>query len=312
MELLSPLVVVLGPTGAGKSEIALDIAQQFDGEIVNCDSVQLYKYFNVGTAKVPEPERRGIAHHLIDVLEPEEVFTAGDYSRRARLMLREISGRRKLPVVVGGTGFYLRALLHGLFPGPERNPQLRERLNAAEDRQPGFLGWALRRLDPGSVERVHERDRNKLIRALEVCFHAGKPMSDLFGLGRDPLTTHRAVKIGLNPPRAELYARLDERCRRMWAGGLVAEVRQILQSGVPETAKPFESIGYKQALDFVKGTLSEPEAIDEMQRATRRYAKRQLTWFRAETDVQWFEAFGDAKSITCPVLDTVNTHLRVV
>ena len=312
MEDTRPLVIVLGPTGSGKSGLALDIAQTFDGEIVNCDSLQLYRMFDAGTAKVPLAERRAIPHHLIDACEPDQVFTAGEYVRRARPLLREISRRGRLPVVVGGTGFYLRALLEGLFAGPERDERLRSRLASAEERRPGFLHRALRRFDPGSAARIHANDRNKLIRSLEVCLSAQKPMSELFASGREPLAGFRPVKIGLDPPRDALYRRLDERCRRMWTGQLVEEVRQILQAGVPATAKPFESIGYKEALDFLRGGLTEAEALVQMQRHTRRYAKRQMTWFRREPEVSWFVGFGDDQTTRCPVLNTINTHLYVV
>lgn len=311
MEDTRRLVIVLGPTGSGKSEMALDIAQQFDGEIVNCDSLQLYRRFDIGTAKVPESERRGIPHHLIDACEPLQVFTAGEYVRRARPILQEISGRGRLPVVVGGTGFYLRALLHGLFAGPERDEALRRRFADAVSRHPGFLHRALRLFDPAAARRIHANDHNKLIRALEVCVSARKSMTDLFETGREPLAGFRTLKIGLNPPRKPLYARLDERCLRMW-GGLVEEVRQLLREGVPESSKPFESIGYKQALDFHFGRNDQRTAVEEMQRATRRYAKRQLTWFRTEPEVSWFDGFGDDDTVRRAVPDSVNTHLHVV
>jgi tRNA dimethylallyltransferase len=312
MEDTRPLVIVLGPTGSGKSDLALDIAQQFDGEIVNCDSLQLYRMFDIGTAKVPESERRGIPHHLIDASEPLQVFTAGEYLRRARPILHEISSRGRLPVVVGGTGFYLCALLHGLFAGPERDEALRGRLTDAMNRRPGFLHRALRLFDPEAARRIHANDRNKLIRALEVCVSARKPLTDLFEMGREPLKGFRPFKIGLSPPRKALFSRLDERCRRMWTGGLAEEVGKILSFGVPELAKPFESIGYKQALDFHLGRSDEAKAIEEMQRETRRYAKRQMTWFRREQEVAWFEGFGDEERVRCAVLNSLNTHLDVV
>jgi tRNA dimethylallyltransferase len=307
-----PLAIVLGPTGSGKSELALAIAERFRGEIVNCDSLQLYRMFDIGTAKVTESERRGVPHHLFDAFNPVHVCTAGEYVRLARPILREITKRGHLPVVVGGTGFYLRALLHGLFAGPERNEELRSRLTAAEQRRPGYLHRALRRYDPGSAERIHANDSNKLIRALEVCITARTPMTELFQAGRDSLSGFRPIKFGLNPARQDLYRRLDERCRAMWRQGLVDEVRQILVHGVPETAKPFESIGYKQALDFVMGRSGEAEAIEQMQRDTRRYAKRQLTWFRREPEVSWFSGFGEDSAVQNTVLEIVATHVNVV
>ncbi len=289
---MSPLVLVLGPTGAGKSELALEIAAQFNGEIVNCDSIQLYRGFNIGAAKTPESERRGIPHHLIDVLDPREECTAGEYARMARAVIREIAARGRLPVVAGGTGFYVRALLEGLFPGPGRDEALRRELAQREERRRGFLHRALRRFDPDAAARIHANDRNKLIRALEVCITAGRPMSRMFEAGRDPLEGFRPLKLGLNPPRDQLYARLDERCRRMLEAGLLNEVGALLESGVPPSAKPFQAIGYKEALAAVEGRITVDEAFALMRRDTRRYAKRQMTWFRREQDMQWLCGFG--------------------
>jgi tRNA dimethylallyltransferase len=305
---LPPLVIVLGPTGSGKSELALAIARRFRGEIVNCDSLQLYRLFDIGTAKPDEMERQGVPHHLFDAFEPIHVCTAGEYVRLARPILREITIRGNLPVIAGGTGFYLRALLDGLFSGPERNQELRKRLTEAGQRHPGYLHRALRRFDPDSARRIHPNDSNKLIRALEVCLTAQTPMTELFQAGRNTLSGFRFVKFGLNPPRQDLYSRLDERCHSMWRRGLVEEVRRILARGVPPTAKPFESIGYKQALDVVMGRSGEEHAIGEMQRATRRYAKRQLTWFRREPEVLWFSGFGSDPAIHGLVFENLKTH----
>jgi len=312
MEGVKPLAIVLGPTGSGKSELALAIAECCRGEIVNCDSLQLYRMFDIGTAKVTESERHGIPHHLFDAFNPVHVCTAGEYVRLARPILREITNRGHLPVIAGGTGFYLRALLHGLFAGPERSEELRNRLAGTEQRCPGYLHRALRRFDPTSARRIHPNDANKLIRALEVCVTARTPMTELFEGGRDPLSGFRPLKFGLNPARQDLYRRLDERCRAMWRHGLVEEVRQILARGIPETAKPFESIGYKQALDFVMGRSGETDAIEAMQRDTRRYAKRQLTWFRREPEVFWFSGFGEDPAIQSKVVEALAPHLQVV
>ncbi len=309
---LHPLAIVLGPTGSGKSDLALAIAERFGGEIVNCDSLQLYRMFDIGTAKLPATERQNIPHHLFDAFDPVRVCTAGEYVRLARPILREIAGRGHLPVVAGGTGFYLHALLHGLFTGPERNEELRNRLTAAEQRRPGYLHRALRRFDPESARRIHPNDSNKLIRALEVCVVGRSPMTEQFRAGRDPLSGFHALKFGLNPPRRDLYQRLDERCLSMWRRGLLDEVRAILAHGVPETAKPFESIGYKQALDVALGRNGEAEALEEMQRDTRRYAKRQLTWFRREPEVEWFSGFGGDQALQRKVIATTEPHIQVV
>jgi tRNA dimethylallyltransferase len=292
-EHLIPLPIVLGPTGSGKSDLAISIALASGGEIVSCDSLQVYRGFNLGTAKVGMAERRGIPHHLLDLIEPAEVFTAGDYARVARACLREVAGRNRVPVVVGGTGFYLRALLDGLFPGPERSPEIRGRLSRREQRRGGSLHRILSRLDPDAAARIHPSDKNKTIRALEVRLLEGRPLSALFARGREALTGFRPVKIGLDPPREALNRRLDARTERMFESGLIAEARALLAAGVPADAKPFESLGYRQALDVIQGRLTSRQALESTQAATRQYAKRQITWFRKEQDVHWMIGFGD-------------------
>ncbi|MGC8793173.1 MAG: tRNA (adenosine(37)-N6)-dimethylallyltransferase MiaA [Bryobacteraceae bacterium] len=290
---LRPLVAIAGPTGSGKSELGLYLAEKFGGEIVNCDSLQVYRYFDIGTAKVPPEHRRGIPHHLIDILDPAETFTAGEYARRARAVINEIAARGRLPLVVGGTGFYLRALVDGLFPGPTRDDDLRKRLAERERRRPGLVHRLLRRLDPASAARIHPADLHKLVRALEVCLLTGRPLSEWFSEGRQPLEGFRVLKIALNPPRQELYRRLDERCARMFEQGLIEEVRRILAMGYPETIKPLEAHGYRQALQVLRGELDIKKALYYARRNTRRYAKRQWTWFRREPGVVWLDGFGD-------------------
>jgi tRNA dimethylallyltransferase len=270
----------VGPTGAGKSEMAIRMAESLDGEIVNFDSLQIYKGFDIGTAKVPLEERRGIPHHLIDVADPTNVFTAGDYSRLARKAIAEITARGKTPIVAGGTGFYLRALLGGLSPLPGRSDHLRERLKRVK--LP--LHRMLRRLDAAAAARIHPNDVPKLTRALEIRMLTGRP-----GIAQappDPLVGYEIRKIGIFPPRAELYERLDRRVERMFANGLVEEVRGLLTGGVPESAKPFESLGYRQALAVVRGNVDLAEAIVDTQQTTRNYAKRQMTWFRHEPGIE--------------------------
>jgi tRNA dimethylallyltransferase len=296
-KLLFPLPIVLGPTGSGKSDLAISIALALGGEIVSCDSLQVYRGFNLGTAKVEVAERRGIPHHLLDLIEPAEVFTAGDYARVARACLREVAARNRVPVVVGGTGFYLRALLDGLFPGPERSPEIRARLSRREQRRGGSLHRILSRLDPDAAARIHPSDKNKTIRALEVRLLEGRPLSALFTRGRDALTGFRPIKIGLDPPREAIYRRLDARAEQMFASGLIAEARGLLAAGVPADAKPFESLGYRQALDVIHGRLTSQQALESTQTATRQYAKRQITWFRKEQDVHWMIGFGDDPSV---------------
>lgn len=293
----APLVVIAGPTGAGKSELGLAVAARFDAEIVNCDSLQVYRYLDIGTAKVPPAQRRGVPHHLLDVVNPDEIFSAGEYARRARRVLGEIAARGRLPLVVGGTGFYLRALLEGLFPGPTRDPDLRARLAARETRRPGLLHRFLRRFDPRLAGQIHPRDVQKLIRAVEVVLVTRRPLSQWYAEDRDPLRGFRTLKLVLDPPRDALYAHLDRRCERMFASGLLDEVRRILALGYAPGCKPLGSHGYRQAVQVLAGELTLAEAIYHAQRNTRRYAKRQWTWFRREPDAVWLKGFGSEPAV---------------
>jgi tRNA dimethylallyltransferase len=283
-------VLLLGPTGSGKTALSLALAERFGGEIVSCDSVAVYRGMDLGTAKPSPADRARIPHHLVDVADPDQPFTAGAYSRAARAALREIAGRGCLPIVTGGTGLYLRALTEGLFAGPQRHEDLRERLRlSAQKRGSAWLHRLLARLDPASAARIHPNDTPKLIRAIEVCLAARQPMSRV--LSRDPLSGFRLLRIGLNPPRQQLYERLNARCAAMFAAGLVDETRSLLERfGL---VKALDSLGYRQALAVQAGTLTVEAAISAAQQGHRNYAKRQLTWFRREPDVHWIEAFGD-------------------
>jgi len=282
-------VLLLGPTGSGKTALSLALAERFHGEIVSCDSVAVYRGMDLGTAKPTPEERSRIPHHLVDIVNPDHPFTAGEYSRRARTALREITGRGKLPIVTGGTGLYLRALTEGLFAGPARQEDLRQRLRrSVEQHSSAWLHRLLTRLDPEMARRIHANDTAKLIRAIEVCVAARKPMSQV--MSRDPLTGFCLLRIGLNPPRPALYERLNQRCAEMFAQGLIQETRALLACYGP--LKALDSLGYRQAVSVLIKGISEKVAIAEAQQGHRNYAKRQLTWFRREPNVHWIEAFG--------------------
>ncbi len=305
----APLIAIVGPTGSGKSDLSLRICEQFGGEVVNCDSLQIYRYFDIGTAKTPPAERRGIPHHMLDIINPDEIFTAGDYASRARPLLASISASA-LPIVTGGTGFYLRALLDGLFPAPSRSDETRARLAARERRRPGSIHRLLQRFDPPAARAIHPHDIPKLIRALEVYLLTRRPITAWFAEGRDALAGFRTLKIGLAPSRDELYARLDNRCQRMFQEGLVEEVKRILDMGWPASSKPFESHGYAQVLQMLSGEFTPEQALVEAQRNTRRYAKRQITWFRKEPAVEWQEGFGDEAAVQQAAIDLVCRHVK--
>lgn len=298
-----PLVVIVGPTAAGKSALAIFLAERLGGEILNCDSVQVYRGLDVGSGKVPPAERRGVPHHLLDAVEPEEAFTAGDYRRRVLRVLEEVSGHRRLPIVVGGTGLYLRALLEGLFEGPERSPRLRDRLRRmAERRGREFPHRLLCRLDLPTAARIHPRDAQKVIRALEVCLLTRRPMSEQLAQGRESLKGFHAVKLGLRPPRKELAARINARVARMFSEGLMEEARVALERSGGTPLPALGALGYKQACAVLRGEMSLEEAVRRAQTATRQYAKRQMTWFRREPGVTWFEGFGDDPATQAEVL----------
>lgn len=291
------LIAIAGPTGSGKTALSLALAERFEGEIVSCDSVAVYRDMEIGTAKPAPEERRRVPHHLIDVLPPDRFCTAGDYSRRAREAIADIAARGRLPIVTGGTGLYLRALLEGLFPGPTRSEELRERLRRSAERHgPGWLHKLLGRLDRAAAERIHANDEPKLIRAIEVCLAARQPLTEAWQSGRDPLRGFRILRLGLDAPRPALYERLDARARAMFAAGLVEETRMLLEQ-YGEAPRAFESLGYRQARAVLRGEMTEEEAIAATAQGHRNYAKRQLTWFRREPEMHWLRGFGDQADI---------------
>jgi tRNA dimethylallyltransferase len=291
------LVVVLGPTASGKTALSVALAERFRGEVVNCDSVAMYREFEIGTAKPSAGERARVPHHLFDCVEPTGYITAGEYARLARQVLAEIKLRQNLPIVVGGTGLYLRALLDGLFSGPERSEELRQRLRwRVEQNGSDYVHRVLRRLDPDAAAKIHANDVPKLIRAIEICLASRQKMTEMWKQGRDPLTGFRIVHLGLNPDREALYARINERAKQMFNSGLVEETRHLLTK-YGDAAGPLSSLGYKQTVQLLRNEIDLKSALQAAQQAHRNYAKRQMTWFRREPDVVWLEGFGDAPAI---------------
>lgn len=288
------LVVILGPTASGKTALSLRLAEEFSGEIVNCDSVAMYREFDIGTAKPTQQERGLVPHHLFDCIDPTASMTAGEYARQARVILQEITRRRHLPIITGGTGLYLRALLDGLFPGPQRSEELRDRLRArARSRGSDHLHRILARVDRTASERIHSNDTPKLIRAIEVCLASRRKMTDLLReQGGDPLQGFRILRLGLNPDRQLLYERINRRAHMMFENGLVEESQRLLEK-YGESAGALSSLGYKQAIQFLRGEATREQALFAAQQAHRNYAKRQMTWFRREPNVHWVRTFGD-------------------
>jgi tRNA dimethylallyltransferase len=303
------LVVILGPTGSGKTALSIALSQQFEGEIVSCDSVAVYCGLEIGSAKPSATQRQLVPHHLLDVVAADAFYTAGDYARAARGAIAAIVGRRRLPIVTGGTGLYLRALLQGLFPGPQRSSELRERLlRRAEARGPVSLHRILKRLDPASAARIHANDLSKVMRAIEVTIAGARPMSEAWKEGRQALTGYRVLRLGLDPQRPQLYERINARARAMFAQGLVEETRDLLaRYGSPPA---LDSLGYRQAAQYLAGALTLEQAIAAASQGHRNYAKRQLTWFRREPGVLWLNGFGDDLAIQTEAESLVARELR--
>jgi len=303
------LVVILGPTASGKTALSLALAAQFDGEIVNCDSVAMYRELEIGTARPTKEERAQATHHLIDFVDPSAYITAGEYARLARQALAVIKDRGHLPVIVGGTGLYLRALLEGLFPGPQRSEELRERLRQrAAAKGAAYVHAILEKMDPAAAGRIHANDTPKVIRAIEVCRASRQTLTDGWKQGRDPLKGFRILRLGLNPDRAALYERINRRAKRMFAAGLVDETMHLL-ARYGDRAWPLSALGYRQAVEMLRGELTRDEAIAAAQQAHRNYAKRQMTWFRREPEVQWLEGFGDEAAIQKQAVDAVQSGM---
>ncbi|MGA7171517.1 MAG: tRNA (adenosine(37)-N6)-dimethylallyltransferase MiaA [Candidatus Sulfotelmatobacter sp.] len=305
------LAVVVGPTASGKTALSLALAARFHGEIVNCDSVAMYREFDIGTAKPTAAERARVPHHLLDCVEPTDHFTAGEYARQARQVIDEIESRNHLPVVVGGTGLYLRALLDGFFPGPQRSEELRERLRErATSRGCGYLHRILRRLDSAAAEKIHANDTPKLIRAIEVCLSSRQKMTELWQQhGRDPLRGFRILRLGLDPERQALYERINRRAQQMFDSGLIEETKRLLEK-YGDAVVPLSSLGYRQAVQFLRGELTREQAVQSAQQVHRNYAKRQMTWFRREPGVQWLRGFGDEAQVQGTAETTFSARSR--
>ena len=301
------LVVVLGPTASGKTALSLALAERFHGEIVNCDSVAMYREFDIGTAKPTLAERARAPHYLLDCVEATSHITAGDYTRQARQVLDEIKARGGLPIIVGGTGLYLRALLEGLFPGPQRSEELRQRLRErAAARGSSYLHRILRRLDCSAAEKIHANDTPKLIRAIEVCLASRQKMTELWQQrGREPLRGFRILRLGLDPDRQSLYDRINRRAQQMFEAGLVAETQRLVER-YGDSAGPLSSLGYRQASQFLRGEITLEQALRAAQQAHRNYAKRQMTWFRREPEVHWLRGFGDDPQVQKGAADWVS------
>jgi len=298
-----PLVAVLGPTATGKSALGLALAERLDGEIINCDSTAVYRGFDIGTDKVPAAERRGIPHHIIDIVPPDADYNAADYARDAARTVHEIHARGRVPILVGGTGFYYRALVRGLFPGPGKDGALRTRLDGLAGRfGVERLHRLLAHVDPESGRRIQARDRKRIVRALEVYFQTGQPLTAHFARTVSPLGPGvEVIALALHLPAAVLSERLARRVDQQFEAGLLDEMRANLAAGVPETARPFTGLVYRQALEHLNGVRDEAATRALIAQENRRYARRQLIWFRKEPNLMWFHGPGE----------TLDTQARV-
>jgi tRNA dimethylallyltransferase len=304
-------VAVLGPTATGKSALALAIAERYGGEIINCDSTAVYRGFDIGTDKIAAADRRGIAHHLIDIAEPTDDYTAAQYARDAAAVIRDVHARGRLPILAGGTGFYFRALTRGLFPGPGRDAALRQRLETiAARRDVTFLHRLLRKVDPESALRIQPRDLKRLVRALEVYFLTGRPLTAHFADTRSPIADVEVLEIGLRLPAADISRRVTRRVDAQFARGLLDEIRALLGRGVPEAARPFGGLVYRQAMEHLRGVRDEASTRALIAQENRRYARRQLIWFRKEPNLSWFDGPGESAATIDAVQRVIAERLQ--
>jgi tRNA dimethylallyltransferase len=309
---MKPLAVaVLGPTATGKSALALAIAERYGGEIINCDSTAVYRGFDIGTDKIAAADRRGIPHHLIDIAEPTDDYTAAQYARDAAAVIRDVHARGRLPILAGGTGFYFRALTRGLFPGPGRDAALRQRLESiAARRDVTFLHRLLRKVDPESALRIQPRDLKRLVRALEVYVLTGKPLTAHFADTQSPIPDVDVVEIGLRLPAEDIARRVTRRVDEQFARGLLDEIRALLARGVPEAARPFGGLVYRQAIEHLRGVRDEPSTRALIAQENRRYARRQLIWFRKEPNLSWFDGPGESAATIDAVQRVIAERLQ--
>jgi len=304
------IIAVLGPTATGKSALALAIAERFGGEIVNCDSTAVYRGFDIGTDKIAPADRRGIPHHLIDIVEPTDEYTAAQYARDAAAAIRGIHARGKLPILAGGTGFYFRALTRGLFPGPGADAGLRRRLEAIAARRDGtFLHRMLRRVDRLSADRIQPRDLKRLVRALEVFFLTGRPLTAHFADTASPIADLEVLPIALGLPAAQISDRVTRRVDEQFERGLLDEIRALLARGIPETARPFGGLVYRQALEHLHGVRDEAATRALIAQENRRYARRQLIWFRKEPNLIWFDGPGESAPTVMAVMRLIEDYV---
>ena len=309
VEDLHPLIVVAGPTASGKTALAIALAEAVGGEIVSCDSVAVYRLLEIGSAKPSAEERARVRHHCLDLYWPDEACTAGDYARHARASIADIRARGLVPIVAGGTGLYLRALLDGLAPAPKRNEDLRERLRErGEARGSGYLHRMLQRLDPAAAKLIHANDVPKLVRSIEVTLAGRVPQTAQWEAGREALTGYSVLQLGLGPERARLYERINVRAAAMFAGGLVVETRS-LRERYGDACRSLGSLGYAQAMQVLRGEMSVEAAVSAAQQGHRNYAKRQMTWFRRDARVRWFDGSGDEAAVQAEALRLVREHI---
>jgi tRNA dimethylallyltransferase len=297
-------MAIVGPTASGKSTLGIEIALKLGSEIINCDSVQVYQGIEIATAKVPLAERKGIPHHLIDFVSPEINYTAGEWAREATAKIEDIESRGLVPILVGGTGLYLRALRNPFFPSPETDEGIRRRLNEVrQHRGAEYLHRILQRIDHESAAELYPRDWPRVQRAIEVRLQTGRAMSEQKTERPEPHESARRLRlIVLNPPRAALYQRINERTEKHFAGGLVDEVKGLLAQGIPTSSNALGAHGYRRTVEYLEGKRDLRSAIEQTKQDVRNYAKRQLTWFRRESGAEWFEGFGEDPALQQSVL----------